>query len=60
MLTCRDGAVDARVGSLSGGIVLQTETVGVHQWVGELSEALAAEAGRSETTRQALERLLTQ
>ncbi len=59
-LTCRGGAVEARVANVSGGIVLKNETVGVHEWVGALGEALAAEAERSETTRRALERLLTE
>jgi hypothetical protein len=59
-LTCRDGAVDAHVAKVSGGIVLKNEAVGVHQWVDTLGEALAAEAQRSETTRRALERLLTE
>jgi hypothetical protein len=59
-LTCRDGAVEAHVASLSRGIVLKNEAVGVHQWVNELGEALAAEAQHSESTRHALERLLTE
>jgi hypothetical protein len=59
-LTRKDGAVEARVASLSGGIVLKNETVTVEQWVGALGEVLATEAGRSERTRQALERLLTE
>ena len=59
-LECRDGAVEARVASVSGGIVLKNETIGMHQWVAAVGEALAAEARRSETTRRALERLLTE
>ena len=59
-LTCQDGAVDARVANLSGGIVLKSEAGGVHEWVRALGEALAAEAERSETMRRALERLLTE
>ncbi len=59
-LTCRDGAVEAHVASLSRGIVLKNEAVGVHQWVDALGQALVAEAEHSETTRRALERLLTE
>ena len=59
-ITCHDGAVEAHVASLSGGIVLKNEAVGVHQWVDALGEALAAEAEHSETMRRALERLLTE
>ena len=43
---------------LSGGIVLKTETVDIDAWLTALAEALAAQAQRSQTTRQALERLL--
>ena len=43
---------------LSGGIVIKTEMVGIDEWIAELSRALAEQARRSETTRQALGRLL--
>ncbi len=43
---------------LSGGIVLKTEAVDTDTWLTELGEALAEQAKRSQTTRQALERLL--
>jgi hypothetical protein len=43
---------------VSGGIVLKTEPVDTDEWLRRLSEALADAAGRSLTTRQALERLL--
>jgi hypothetical protein len=43
---------------LSGGIVLKTEPVDIDTWLTALGEALAAQAKRSQTTRQALERLL--
>jgi hypothetical protein len=43
---------------LSGGIVLKSERLDIDAWLAALGEALAAEAGRSEQTRQALERLL--
>jgi hypothetical protein len=54
-----DGAsVETRGSRLSGGIVLKTELLDIDAWLAAVSEALAAEAGRSEKTRQALERLL--
>jgi hypothetical protein len=43
---------------VSGGIVLKREEVGFDAWLELLGRALADEAGRSELTRQALERLL--
>ena len=43
----------------SGGIVLKRETLDSETWIAALSSAMAAEAQRSEQTRQALERLLT-
>ena len=43
----------------SGGIVLKRETLDSDTWIAALSSAMAAEAQRSEQTRQALERLLT-
>ncbi|HEX4672096.1 MAG TPA: hypothetical protein VH279_07495 [Solirubrobacteraceae bacterium] len=52
------GAVQTRCSRLSGGIVLKTEELGADDWITALGEALAAEAGRNERTRQALERLL--
>jgi hypothetical protein len=52
------GAVQTRCSRLSGGIVLRTEELEPDAWLAALGEALATEAGRSETTRKALERLL--
>jgi hypothetical protein len=52
------GAVQTRCAKLSGGIVLKNEDLGIDAWLAMLSEALAAEANRSEATRKALERLL--
>ena len=43
---------------VSGGIVIKTETIGIDEWLEELSRALAEQASRSQTTRQALDRLL--
>jgi hypothetical protein len=48
-------AIRARV---SGGIVLKTEELDLDRWLEVLTETLATQAGRSEQTRQALERLL--
>jgi hypothetical protein len=45
---------------LSGGIVLKRQTLDIEEWLTALGEALTREAGRSERTRQALERLLIQ
>jgi hypothetical protein len=52
------GAVQCRCARLSGGIVLKNEELEMDAWLAMLSEALSAEASRSETTRRALERLL--
>ncbi len=54
------GVVETRCGRLSGGIVLKNEVLDTEAWLATLSEALATEARRSETTRKALERLLIQ
>jgi hypothetical protein len=43
---------------LSGGIVLKSEDLPTDAWLNALSEALAEQAQHSQTTRQALERLL--
>jgi hypothetical protein len=58
-LAYQGGALQARAAKLSGGIVLKSETLDVEAWVAALGQMLAAEAGRSESTRRALERLLT-
>jgi hypothetical protein len=57
-LRADNGAVDTRCSRMSGGIVLKTESVEIDAWLTGLGEALADEARRSQTTRQALERLL--
>jgi hypothetical protein len=55
----RAGAgIETSCSRLSGGIVLKTEQVDIDTWLATLGQALAAEARRSQTTRQALERLL--
>jgi hypothetical protein len=52
------GAIETKLGRLSSGIVLKTETQDVDSWLAGLGEMLAAEASRSKATREALERLL--
>ncbi len=52
------GSIETRSSRVSGGIVIKTELLDIDAWLAVVSEALAAEAGRSEKTRQALERLL--
>jgi hypothetical protein len=52
------GALETYCSRLSGGIVLKRETVDTDAWLAAVGEALSAEAQRSATTRQALERLL--
>jgi hypothetical protein len=59
-LRAQNGDMDARCSRLSGGIVLKSESVEMDAWLAALGEALAAEARRSQTTKQALERLLLQ
>jgi hypothetical protein len=54
-----DGAaIQTRCSRLSGGIVLRTEELATDEWLRALSQALADQARTSQTTRQALERLL--
>jgi hypothetical protein len=57
-LTVSAGAVHTRCARLSGGIALKWDTLDIDAWLVQLGQALAAQANRSETTRQALERLL--
>ena len=52
--------IEASYSRLSGGIVLKTEPLDIDAWLTALREALTAEARRSDTTRQALARLLDQ
>lgn len=52
--------IETRASKLSGGIVLKSQSVDMDAWLHALGEALAAEAQRSASTRQALERLLMQ
>ena len=57
-LSFNGGALETYCSRLSGGIVLKRETVDTDAWLAAVGEALSAEAQRSATTRQALERLL--
>ncbi|MGO9822968.1 MAG: hypothetical protein ACLPTJ_20250 [Solirubrobacteraceae bacterium] len=50
--------IETKCSRLSGGIVLKSEEVDTDTWLRALGEALADQATRSQTTRQALERLL--
>jgi hypothetical protein len=58
-LGAEHGAVEALVASVSGGIVLKRERLELDDWLGRLSAALTAEAGRSERARRTLEQWLT-
>jgi hypothetical protein len=53
-----DGSIQTTCSRLSGGIVLKREEVTTDEWLRALGEALAEQARVSQTTRQALERLL--
>jgi hypothetical protein len=57
-LSFAGGALETSCSRLSGGIVLKRESLETDAWLTAVGEALSAEAQRSETTRQALERLL--
>jgi hypothetical protein len=57
-LHVRRGSIETVCSRVSGGITLKTEPIGTDEWLDRLSGALAAEAQRSQITRQALERLL--
>jgi hypothetical protein len=51
-------SVRAYSSRLSGGIVLKSEELSTDEWLRALGEALARQAQHSQSTRQALERLL--
>jgi hypothetical protein len=52
------GRLEARRSRVVRGIVIASQPLAVADWVDALAQALLREAGRSEATRQALERLL--
>jgi hypothetical protein len=56
-----DGAsIQTRCARLSGGIVLKSEELPTDQWLRVLGETLAEQARTSQTTRQALQRMLNE
>jgi hypothetical protein len=57
-LRTNGGSIQTTCARLSGGIVLKSEDVATDVWLRSLAEALAHQAQESDTTRQALERLL--
>ncbi len=57
-LRAAGGALQTLCSRLSGGIVLRSAELDTDDWLRALGEALAVQAQRSKTTRQALERLL--
>ena len=59
-LRAERGSVQTGCARLSGGIVLKTEEMSTDEWLRALGETLAAQADHSQTTRQALERLLNE
>jgi hypothetical protein len=59
-LRASDGSVQTACSRLSGGIVLKREELATDDWLRALGEALAVQARSSQTTRQALERLLNE
>jgi hypothetical protein len=52
-------AIETRRCRMSGGIVIKSDPVDTETWLQAVGQTLASEAERSEQTRQALERLLT-
>ncbi len=59
-LQAAGASIQTRCARLSGGIVLKSEELPTDEWLRALSEALADQARISQTTRQALERLLNE
>ena len=57
-LALRDGLVETSSARVSGGIALKHESLDLDEWLHRLSEALAAEAERSQAAEQALRKLL--
>jgi hypothetical protein len=57
----RAGAgIETSCSRMSGGIVLKSEPIDTEGWLAALGQALAEEARRSQTTKQALERMLNE
>jgi hypothetical protein len=59
-LRAGEGSIQTACSRLSGGIVLKREELSTDEWLRGLGEALAEQARSSQTTRQALERLLNE
>ena len=59
-LRADNGLIQTACSRLSGGIVLKREELTTDEWLRALAEALAEQARSSQTTRQALERLLNE
>jgi hypothetical protein len=57
-LRAHGGSIQTRCARLSGGIVLKSEEMATEEWLRVLGGALADQARISQSTRQALERLL--
>lgn len=57
-LSVNGSRIETRCARLSGGIVLRSEPLDTETWLTALSAALAEQARSSQTTRQALDRLL--
>jgi hypothetical protein len=57
-LRAHGGSIQTRCARLSGGIVLKSEEMATDEWLRVLGGALADQARISQSTRQALERLL--
>jgi hypothetical protein len=59
-LRAGDASIQTACARLSGGIVLKREELSTDEWLRALGESLAEQARSSQTTRQALERLLNE
>jgi hypothetical protein len=57
-LASAGGSLEASWARVSGGIALKHETLGLDDWLGRLTTALAEEAERSSQARRALSELL--
>ena len=54
----RQGPLSAQRAKIVRGIVLKTDAIPIEQWIEEVAESLAQEAGRSAQARAALEQFL--
>jgi hypothetical protein len=58
LLAARSGTLETREATAVRGVVLKSEVLPLDAWIEALAGALAAEAGSSEQSRLALERML--